>query len=90
MKGSAVKVACLFIIAMYCLAPLSAVDLNPEHNNTKYISHDTDSDIKVKDVNVTDNNKNQKNKNADGAQSGDIKDKDTQNQVMTTTKNWIH
>ncbi len=79
MKGLAVKVACLFIIiTMYCLAPLSAVDLNPEHNNTKYISHDTDSGIKVKYVNVTDSNKDQKTKNADGAQSGDIKDKDTQ------------
>ena len=53
MKGSIFKYACVFIITMYCLAPLSAIDLNQD-NNTKYINHeDNESIVAVEDVNIT-------------------------------------
>ena len=54
MKNFSLKIACVFIILMYCLAPLSAFDLNQDDNN-KYIEHDTgDSSIDTKDVDVAD------------------------------------
>ena len=71
MKNFSLKIACIFIILMYCLAPLSALDLNQDDNN-KYINQDTDdSDIAVKDVNVTKETTDEKSKNVDAADVGD-------------------
>lgn len=50
MKNIGLKFACVFIILIFCLAPLSAIDLN-EDNNTKYINQDdNDNAIAVDDV----------------------------------------
>ena len=71
MKNFSLKIACIFIILMYCLAPLSALDLNQDDNN-KYINQDTDdSDIAVKDVNVTKETTDEKSKNVDATDVGD-------------------
>ena len=54
MEDFGLKIACVFIILMYCLAPLSAFDLNQDDND-KCIEHDTkDSSINTKDVDVAD------------------------------------
>ena len=51
MKNLRYKIACVFIILIFCLAPLGAIDLD---NNTKYINQDDNgSDISIDDVNVT-------------------------------------
>ena len=54
MKNAYFKFACIFIIAMFCLAPLGAVDLNQNDNNTKYINQDDKETIIVDDANATD------------------------------------
>ena len=57
MKSLRYKLACVFIILIFCLAPLGAIDLD---NNTKYINQDDNgSDISVDDVNVTVDDDNQ-------------------------------
>ncbi len=38
MQKSFLKFACIFIIAMFCLTPLDAIDLNHDSNN-KYVNH---------------------------------------------------
>lgn len=35
MKSLSLRIICVFIIAMFCLAPLNAIDLNLENNNNK-------------------------------------------------------
>ena len=51
MKNLRYKIACVFIILIFCLAPLGAIDLD---NNTKYTNQDDNgSDISIDDVNVT-------------------------------------
>ena len=53
MKKSSLRFVCLFIILIFCLAPLSAIDLNQD-NNTKHISQDDDeSDISVNELNIS-------------------------------------
>ncbi len=53
MKNSMLKFACIFIIVMYCLAPLSAIDLNQDDNNNKYINQeDNGMDMAVEDANI--------------------------------------
>ena len=55
MKNAYFKFACVFIIAMFCLAPLGAVDLNQNDNNTKYINQDDkENNIFIDDANATD------------------------------------
>ena len=55
MKNAYFKFACIFIIAMFCLAPLGAVDLNQNDNNTKYINQDDkENNIFIDDANATD------------------------------------
>ena len=77
MKNFSLKIACVFIILMYCLAPLSALDLNQDDNN-KYIEHDTgDSSIDTKDVDVADEQNDGHDKNLDDADGVDSKDVDT-------------
>ena len=77
MKNFSLKIACVFIILMYCLAPLSALDLNQDDNN-KYIEHDTgDSSINTKDVDVADEQNDGHDKNLDDADGVDSKDVDT-------------
>ncbi len=77
MKNFGLKIACVFIILMYCLAPLSALDLNQDDNN-KYIEHDTgDSSIDTKDVDVADEQNDGHDKNLDDADGVDSKDVDT-------------
>ena len=67
MKGINLKLFSIFIILIFCLAPLSALDLNQDDNNTKYSdsvhnenlevenstfgANDTDS-VEVKDANI--------------------------------------
>ena len=46
------KLACIFIIIMFCLSPLGAAHLDMEDNNTKGVSKDTNS-INCDDVNYT-------------------------------------
>ena len=46
------KLACIFIIIMFCLSPLGAAHLDMEDNNTKGVSKDTNS-INCDDVNDT-------------------------------------
>lgn len=59
MKKLIFKYSCIFIILMYCLAPICAGDL-AQDNNTKYINEDNNNDIAVKDVNITaDNDENE-------------------------------
>ena len=79
MKGMNLKLFSIFIILIFCLAPLNALDLNQDDNNTKYtdsvhkdnleienstfVANDTDS-VEVKDVNITaDEIKNKTSKN---------------------------
>ena len=77
MKNLGLKLACVFIILMYCLAPLSAFDLNQDDNN-KCIEHDTgDSSINTKDVDVADEQNDGHNKKIDDADGVDSKDVDT-------------
>ncbi len=53
MKNLSIKLACIFIIVMYCLAPLSALDLNQSDNNTKYSNQDDNtSKIEVKNESI--------------------------------------
>ena len=52
MKGKILKLACIFIIIMFCLSPLGAAHLDMEDNNTKGVSKDTNS-INCDDVNYT-------------------------------------
>ena len=55
MKNAYFKFACIFIIAMFCLTPLSAIDLNQNDNNTKYINQDDkENNIFIDDENTTD------------------------------------
>ena len=76
MKNFGLKIACIFIILMYCLAPLSALDLNQDDNN-KYIKHDTgDSSINTKDVDVANEQKDRQDKSLDDADSVETKDID--------------
>lgn len=50
------KIACIFIIVMFCLMPLGAVDLNQNDNNNKYINEDfNESTFEIKDVNASSN-----------------------------------
>ena len=73
MKKFSLKIACIFIILMYCLAPLSALDLNQDDNN-KYINQETDdSSIAVKDVNVTKETTDENKDNVDAADVADDK-----------------
>lgn len=59
MKMTIFKYASIFIILMYCLAPICADDL-AQDNNTKYISEENDSGIEIKDANITaDNDENE-------------------------------
>ncbi len=54
MNNAFFKFACVFIIAMFCLTPLSAIDLQDDNNN-KYINQeDNETSILVDDVNTTD------------------------------------
>ena len=77
MKNFGLKIACVFIILMYCLAPLSALDLNQDDNN-KYIEHDTgDRGIDTKDVDVASEQKDRQDKSLDDADSVETKDLDT-------------
>ena len=77
MKNFGLKIACVFIILMYCLAPLSALDLNQDDNN-KYIEHDTgDRGIDTKDVDVASEQKDRQDKSLDDANSVETKDLDT-------------
>ena len=58
MKFFNIKLACIFIIAMFCFAPLSAADLNQDGNNNKYIDQDDnntkhiDQDIDGNEIDV--------------------------------------
>ena len=55
MNNKGLKIACIFIIAIFCLAPLAAVDLNQNDNNTKYINQDDkETNIIIDDVNASD------------------------------------
>ena len=78
MNQISIKIACVFIIAMFCLTPLGAVDLNQDDNNTKYINQDTnDSSIEADDVNgAEENNCDEDNKDLDVADGGSNKDVD--------------
>ena len=56
MKISIFKYVGVFIIFMFCLAPLGAIDLN-QYNNTKYTDlEDNETVITVEDANITDDN----------------------------------
>ncbi len=39
-----IKLFCIFIMIMYCLAPLSAIDLNQDNNTTLKNLNDTSND----------------------------------------------
>ena len=39
MQKSFLKFVCIFIIAMFCLTPLGAIDLNHDDSNNKYVNH---------------------------------------------------
>ena len=49
MERISLKLACVFIILMFCLSPLSAADLGQDDNNNKYINQNT-IDIKTDDI----------------------------------------
>ena len=66
----------MFIILMFCLAPLSALDLNAEDNNTKCDDKSIDGNIKVDDTNITTDDDNSQTKNVDDDSAAD--DSDTQ------------
>lgn len=52
MKNLSLKLACVFIILIFSLSPLCAMELNQD-NNTKYINHYVkESNIDVEDVNI--------------------------------------
>ena len=51
MKRSNIKLFCIFIMIMYCLAPLSAIDLNQDNNNTLKELNDTSNDTIIDNVN---------------------------------------
>ena len=46
-----IKLFCIFIMIMYCLAPLSAIDLNQDNNNTLKELNDTSNDTIIDNVN---------------------------------------
>ena len=78
MKNFSLKIACVFIILMYCLAPLSALDLNQDDNNNKYIKQDaSDSGIETQEVDVAKEKSDEQSKNLDDSDSVDSKDLDT-------------
>ncbi len=52
MKKSFLKFACIFIIAMFCLTPLGAIDLN-HGGNTKYVNQENETNSLVDDSNFT-------------------------------------
>lgn len=54
MKKSSIKLVSIFILFLFCLAPLSAIDLNQD-NNTKCINQDNEI-IAVDDSNITADN----------------------------------
>ena len=46
-----IKLFCIFVMIMYCLAPLSAIDLNQDNNNTLKELNDTSNDTIIDNVN---------------------------------------
>lgn len=52
MRNLSLRLACVFIILIFLLAPLGAVDFNQD-NNTKYINQDDETNIATEDANVT-------------------------------------
>lgn len=66
MNKISIKLFCIFIMIMYCLAPLSAIDLNQDNNNTLKELNDTSNDtiddasneeeknVEIKEINNTD------------------------------------
>ena len=50
-----IKFACVFIIAMFCLSPLGAIDLGQD-NNTKYINQEYNKNIASKDIKILKDN----------------------------------
>ena len=66
MKQPILRFACVFIILIFCLAPLSAIDFNQD-NNTKYISTEDNKGIAVDDLNITAGNDGNKTNDVDAA-----------------------
>ena len=66
MNKMSIKLFCIFVMIMYCLAPLSAIDLNQDNNNTLKELNDTSNDtiddasneeeknVEIKEINNTD------------------------------------
>ena len=53
MKKQSLELACVFIILMFCLSPLSAMELSQDDNNTKYINHElNESNIDINDTDI--------------------------------------
>lgn len=68
MRELSLRFACIFIILMFCLSPLCAVDLNQDDNNNKSINQ-------YKDTNITPNvNETADNKGLDAVNGTEIKD----------------
>lgn len=76
------KLVCIFIIAIYCLSPLAAVDFN-QSSDVNCSSQDDESNIAVKESDITiDNNES---KNIDVAEDGgsEIKTAEKDSKVVT-------
>ena len=66
MNKSTIKILCIFIMIIYCLAPLGAIDLNQDNNANLYDLNDTANDtiddasneeeknVEIKEINNTD------------------------------------
>ena len=90
MKEIGFKIVSIFIILMFCLAPLSALDLNAGDNNTKYEDKSiNEGNINVDDVDINADDSNTKDVDTADADSH-IKDKDADTQIKDESADIKH